>query len=77
MLTGQLRQQVDKLWTTFWSGGLSNPLSVIEQITYLLFMRLLDEAHTTAENKARRTGKPPTRVVFGPKQQGLRWSALK
>lgn len=77
MLTGPLKQQVDKLWTTFWSGGLSNPLSVIEQITYLLFMRLLDDAHTSAENKARRTGKPPTRVVFGPKQQDLRWSALK
>jgi type I restriction enzyme M protein len=76
MLTGQLRQQVDKLWTTFWSGGLSNPLSVIEQITYLLFMRLLDEAQTRAERLARRTGKP-ARVVFGPKKQHLRWSALK
>jgi type I restriction enzyme M protein len=76
MLTGALRQQVDRLWTTFWSGGLSNPLSVIEQITYLLFMRLLDEAQTRAENQARRTGKP-ARLVFGPKQQNLRWSALK
>lgn len=77
MLTGPLRQQVDRLWTTFWSGGLSNPLSVIEQITYLLFMRLLDEAQTRAEHQAKRTGKPPARVVFGPKQQSLRWSALK
>lgn len=77
MLTGQLRQQVDKLWDTFWSNGLSNPLTVIEQITYLLFMRLLDEAQAGAENKARRTGKPPERVIFNAKQQGLRWSALK
>jgi type I restriction enzyme M protein len=77
MLTGQLRQQVDKLWTTFWSGGLSNPLSVIEQITYLLFMRLLDEAQTRAERQEKRTGKAPPRVVFGPKQQNLRWSALR
>lgn len=77
MLTGQLRQQVDKLWDTFWSNGLSNPLTVIEQITYLLFMRLLDEAQAGAENKARRTGKPPERVIFNSKQQGLRWSALK
>jgi len=77
MLTGQLRQQVDKLWNTFWSNGLSNPLTVIEQITYLLFMRLLDEAQANAENKARRTGKPPGRLLFGAKQQNLRWSALK
>ena len=77
MLTGPLKQQVDKLWTTFWSGGLSNPLSVIEQITYLHFMRLLDEAQTRVENQARRSGKPPARLTFGPKQQNLRWSALK
>jgi len=77
MLTGQLRQQVDKLWNTFWSNGLSNPLTVIEQITYLLFMRLLDEAQANAENKARRTNKPPGRLLFGAKQQNLRWSALK
>jgi hypothetical protein len=37
MLTGQLRQQVDKIWNTFWTGGISNPLTVIEQFTYLLF----------------------------------------
>lgn len=77
MLTGQLRQQVDKLWDTFWSNGLSNPLTVIEQITYLLFMRLLDEAQTGIDNKARRTKQPPERVIFNARQQGLRWSALK
>lgn len=37
MLTGELRTQVDKLWTTFWTGGISNPLTIIEQISYLFF----------------------------------------
>ena len=43
MLTGEIRNQVDKIWNAFWSGGVSNPLSVIEQITYLLFIKRLDE----------------------------------
>jgi type I restriction enzyme M protein len=43
MITGELRNQVDRIWDAFWSGGISNPLEVIEQITYLLFLRLLDD----------------------------------
>ena len=39
MLTGEIRNQVDRIWDAFWSGGISNPLEVIEQITYLLFMQ--------------------------------------
>lgn len=51
-LTGELRSQIDRIWDSFWSGGISNPMEVLEQITYLLFMRRLDELHTLAENKA-------------------------
>jgi type I restriction enzyme M protein len=40
MLTGELHSQIDAIWNSFWSGGFSNPLEVMEQITYLLFMRL-------------------------------------
>jgi type I restriction enzyme M protein len=43
MLTGELRGQVDGIWNDFWSGGLANPLQVIEQITYLIFIKRLDE----------------------------------
>jgi len=43
MLTGELRNQIDGLWNDFWSGGLANPLQVIEQITYLIFIKRLDE----------------------------------
>jgi hypothetical protein len=39
MLTGELRSQIDRIWDSFWSGGISNPMEVLEQITYLLFMR--------------------------------------
>jgi len=43
MLTGELRNQIDRIWDAFWSGGISNPLEVIEQITCLLFLRRLDD----------------------------------
>ena len=43
MLTGELRSKVDALWNAFWSGGIANPIEVIEQITYLLFLRRLDD----------------------------------
>ena len=56
MITGELKSKVDKIWDTMWSGGISNPLSVIEQLTYLLFIKRLDELHTLKERKAARTG---------------------
>ena len=58
MITGTLKSKVDSIWNTMWSGGISNPLSVIEQLTYLLFIKRLDELHTLKERKAARTGKP-------------------
>ena len=41
MLTGAIRTQIDQIWNAFWSGGVSNPLSVIEQLTFLLFIKRL------------------------------------
>lgn len=76
MITGDLKSKVDRVWDAFWSGGISNPLEVIEQITYLLFIRRLDDLDTVAELKARRTGKTEP-VRFGPDQQDLRWSVFK
>ena len=63
MITGEIKNQIDRIWDAFWSGGISNPLEVIEQITYLLFPRRLDELETLAENKARATGQPRGAVV--------------
>ena len=84
MLTGQLRTQIDKIWDAFWSGGISNPLEVIEQITYLLFLRRLDDLQTLEENKAARLNQPIERRIFpegndpgGRPYDDLRWSHFK
>ena len=77
MLTAELRSQVDKVWNSFWSGGISNPLEIIEQITYLLFLRRLDDLQTLEENKARRLNKPLEQNFFLKGKDNLRWSKLK
>jgi hypothetical protein len=64
MLSGEIRAQIDRIWDAFWTGGISNPLEVIEQITYLLFLRRLDELHTLEELKATRLKKPIERRIF-------------
>ena len=77
MITGELKSRVDRIWNTMWSGGISNPLSVIEQLTYLLFIKGLDELHTRKEHKAARTGKAIEEPVFAAGQDALRWSRFK
>ncbi len=77
MITGELKSKIDRIWDTMWSGGISNPLTVIEQLTYLLFIKRLDEIQTLKERKAARTKKPVEDPVFGPGQDGLRWSRFK
>src|SRR5690606_33324334 len=77
VITGELKSKIDRVWDAFWSGGISNPLEVIEQITYLLFIRRLDDLQTLAENRARLTKKPVEDPVFLPGQQHLRWSRFK
>src|SRR6476469_1233399 len=88
MLTGDLRSKIDGVWNAFWAGGIANPLEVIEQITYLLFIRRLDDMHTLEENKANRLKKPMERRVFPEGQDGVgkdggrafedfRWSHFK
>lgn len=93
MLTGELRNQIDSIWDDFWSGGISNPLQVIEQITYLIFIKRLDEMQELEERKATTLGAPLERRIFpegydgiakpgDPDQRGeqydnLRWSKFK
>jgi type I restriction enzyme M protein len=84
MLTGELRNQIDRIWDAFWSGGISNPLEIIEQITYLLFLRRLDDLQTLEELKAERLKKPIQRQIFpkgkdskGRPYKDLRWSQFK
>jgi len=77
MITGELKSRIDRIWDAMWSAGIANPLSVIEQLTYLLFIKRLDELHTLAEKKAARTGKAVEAPIFGDGQDGLRWSRFK
>ena len=77
MITGELKSQVDKIWEAFWTGGISNPITVIEQFTYLLFIRRLDERQLLEEKKANMVGIPMQNAIFSPEQKELRWSAFK
>jgi|SRR5262245_10165848 len=93
MLTGELRNKIDDIWNDFWSGGLSNPLQVIEQITYLIFIKRLDEMQELEERKATTLNKPIERRIFpegfdarakpddkdkrGEPYENLRWSRFK
>ena len=77
MITGDVKQKIDRVWDAFWSGGIINPLEVIEQITYLLFIRRLDDLQTRAERKARYTGKLIENPVFSPEQKSMRWHEFR
>jgi type I restriction enzyme M protein len=88
MITGAIKSQIDQIWNAFWSGGISNPIEVIEQITYLLFLRRLDDLHALEENKATRLDKAMERRIFPEGKDGigteggrpyddLRWSRFR
>jgi type I restriction enzyme M protein len=89
MITGELKSKIDAVWNDFWSGGISNPLEVMEQLTYLLFIKGLDERQTLAERKANRTGEPiedpifpdgeftPDEATVGRPYDDLRWDRFK
>lgn len=76
MITGELRSKVDKIWETFWTGGITNPLEVIEQFTYLLFIKGLDDKEIVKENDAVLLGIDFDRT-FPEDKQSLRWSKFK
>jgi type I restriction enzyme M protein len=88
MLTGDIKNRIDQIWLTFAAGGIANPLEVVEQITYLLFLRRLDDLHTLEENKAMRLKRPMERRIFpegtdgrgeggGRSYEEMRWSRFK
>src|SRR5688500_10414789 len=88
MITGAIKSQIDQVWNAFWAGGIANPLEVIEQITYLLFLRRLDDLHTLEENKATRLKGKVQRRIFPAGKDGigkgggrpyddLRWSRFR
>ena len=87
MITGELKSKVDAIWDAMWSGGIANPMQVVEQLTYLLFIKRLDELHTLREKKASRLGTAIEDPVFpagsnpattsGTSAQDLRWSRFR
>jgi type I restriction enzyme M protein len=77
MVTGELKSQVDKIWETFWTGGISNPLTVIEQFTFLLFLRRLDETQQLAEKKVNTIGGAVKAPLYDDAHQRFRWHSFK
>ena len=78
MVTGVIKNKIDKIWTDIWAGGITNPLTVIEQLTYLMFIRSLDEKELENEEFANMTGE--TAVLIFPQSeigQAMRWSKFK
>lgn len=76
MITGELRSNIDKVWEIFWTGGITNPLSVIEQFTYLLFIKGLDDKQNDLEQNAALLGIEADKI-FKDDQQDLRWKNFK
>ncbi|MGL4291993.1 MAG: type I restriction-modification system subunit M [Bacteroidales bacterium] len=79
MIVGEMKTSIDNLWMRFHTGGVTNPIDVIKQITYLMFIKRLDELQTKKEKKARLLGKAIDSPIFdeSPEQQELRWSHFK
>src|SRR5258707_11726602 len=72
-----LRSQVDQLWDKLWAGGLSNPLDAIEQLSYLFFMKRLDDAENAREQAARRSSIEYESLFHDPRLRWSYWTNLK
>ncbi|PKM42174.1 MAG: DNA methyltransferase [Firmicutes bacterium HGW-Firmicutes-8] len=78
MLTGEIRHKVDRIWTDIWAGGITNPLTVIEQLTYLMFIRSLDEKELENESfEALSSEAMPKIFPQNEDGQAMRWSKFK
>lgn len=72
MLTGELRNKIDRLWETFWTGGITNPLDVVEQMTYLMFIHDLDATDNLRAKESAMLGLPHKSIFSGEVQIGER-----
>ena len=78
MITGAIKNKVDKIWTDIWAGGITNPLTVIEQLTYLMFLRSLDEKELVIEELENLTGEKIDHIFpASAAGQSMRWSKFK
>ncbi|MCM1057863.1 MAG: type I restriction-modification system subunit M [Firmicutes bacterium] len=84
MITGELKNRIDSIWQIFWTGGLTNPLDVIEQMTYLMFIHDLDDADNTHAKESAMLGLPFESIFAGEVKLGdrvidgaqLKWSVF-
>ncbi|ULL13046.1 SAM-dependent DNA methyltransferase [Paenibacillus sp. H1-7] len=76
MITGDIKSKVDRIWEIFWTGGVTNPLTVIEQFSYLLFIRELDSLQNKLEYKAKKQKKKLLKPIFEKENYHLRWSVF-
>lgn len=78
MITGEIKNKIDKIWTDMWAGGVTNPLTVIEQLTYLMFIRSLDEKELENESFEALTGAKMEKIFPQDVEgQSMRWSKFK
>ena len=89
MITGEIRNRIDSIWDTFWTGGITNSITILEQMTYLFFMKMLDDAQRTKEANANAMGVAVSEPTIGygawhnPETgrnvpyEDLRWSTFK
>ena len=64
MITGELKSQIDRIWNDFWTGGISNPLTVIEQFTYLIFLKQLDDKQILIEKEIAMLGGTTKKMIY-------------
>jgi Type I restriction-modification system methyltransferase subunit len=90
MITGEIKNRIDQIWDTFWTGGITNSLTILEQMTYLFFMKMLDDSQTSKEAAAGLFGGTLLNPTFLPEKEwhnpetdrdvpyeSLRWHVFK
>ena len=77
MITGELKNKIDGIWDIFWSSGMTNPLTVIEQITYLMFIKILDDNELRKEANAAAFDMEVVDPIFDEAHQNCRWSKFR
>ncbi len=77
MITGELKNKIDGMWDIFWSSGMTNPLTVIEQITYLMFIKILDDNELRKEATAAAFDMEVLDPVFDSEHQNCRWHIFR
>lgn len=77
MMTGELKSKIEKIWDIFWSSGMTNPLTIVEQVTYLLFIKIIDDNELKKESIAAAFDMPVADPAFDKEHQNCRWHIFR